>query len=89
MYMANNWLEMVGKWPFIIHKFWASGCSLLVGQKRAKNVLTQYKDGPTLWIFDEFEFQVHMLSNIDPKAPSGKEYNPHLVLLPQVLQMCL
>ena len=79
---------MVGKWPFISQKFWASGSSLWMGQKRAKNVLTRYKDGPTVWIFHEFEFQVHMMCNIDPKAPSRKDHNPLVPLVP--LQMvCL
>ena len=37
-------------------------------------------DGP-LCIFDGLDVLVHMLSNMDPKAPSGKQYNPHPYLV--------
>ena len=31
----------------------------------------------TLWSFDGLDMMIHMLRNMEPKAPSGKQYNPH------------
>ena len=35
----------------------------------------------TLWSFDGFYMMIHMLRNMDPKAPSGKLHNQHPYLV--------
>ena len=30
----------------------------------------------TLWSYDGLDMMIHMLRNMEPKAPSGKQYNP-------------
>ena len=35
----------------------------------------------SLCIFDGLDVLVHMLCNMDPKAPSGKQYNQHPYLV--------